>query len=763
MLGLSLKCDDEYAPIFSLYKQCERLVDHMNQMKFLSFWSINDKLDLTVLKQQLVAFRKSGLDGVIFHPRYYPNTPEYLSEAFLSIVDETIMYAKEIGLSFWLYDENGWPSGTASGKVLEQLPDSTCEWLEYTDENSVEIRSKIGVNSLDPQNVSTFINITYEGYKNGLSKTAFDYVEGFFSDEVGFLDSDDLLNDNTLPWSEQIEERYKEKFNESMLPSLHKLFNFEDGAKDLKQRYWEILTDLLAETFYQPINEWCEDNGKRYTMHLKGEENLLFQMAFGGSSFQNLKYVNVPGIDALERHPSNNYFPRIASSVAKQFYDGTALCEAMGGSGWGVNPQSFEQYIKWLIDGGINTFVFHLSQYELKASAIRDWPPSMPLHLSWAEAFPAVIAKLREYAANRKDDNNVLLVAPTRGVMRAYTPEQATVLNIHNGADVQNTPAGVISKQFSRLVEDCHRMGYQFDVTEERIIEQHAQIHEDGIQIGHIKYNKIIIGNGCVFEIDVDDLAKFVVTDNTDWELKNPGQNQYLLDLTKQDSGELTIEIPAEDLSRETTESLAIKTSDEVEAKTIEILENHIKISVMPGVKEEDPFVWLTGDFTLKTEAVYLDKGHQVFTDGPFRLDNPSKEAAAFDLIESGYPFRTEAFVLTKNIKLYSEIPTIKLTGVDANAVRVTVNNECLGWFFGPNFEINGPFKAGNNEIKVELVPSTFNMYGPHHHYNGDRHLTSPLQYVGEKNFADFNDAPDKTHVDGWHFVKCGIGATVLF
>ena len=746
-------------------------------MNFLVFWSINYQLNLDLLKQQLLAFQKSGLDGVVFHPRYYPDMPIYLSETFLDIVSQVIMYAKENGLSFWLYDENGWPSGTAGGKVLTALPESKCEWLLFEpkkdceglfDQTDVYIQSRTGVNSLDSENVATFIEITYEGYKQGLSAEAFDYVTGFFSDEVGFLDSDDLLNDNTLPWSKEIEKRYGEKYGESIIPHLHRLFILE-GYEVTKQRYWEILTDLLAETFYQPINRWCEDNGKLYTMHLKGEENIFFQIAYGGSSFQNLKQVNMPGIDALERFPGNSYYPRIASSLAKQFGDGRCLCEAMGGSGWGVNPESFMKYIKWLMDCGINHFVLHLSQYKLKASAIRDWPPSMPLHLSWQKAFPQVLDRLRDYKQNimvREERIRTLIIAPTRGVMQHYTPDQATVLNIHNGDRVPNTKAGIISKQFNALVESCHQAGILFDVTEERMIEQHAIFFDQYIQLGKMRYNQVIVADGCVFECYERELESFSIANNIPWKLKNPESNQYLLDLAPNATNtELAAVIPIDGLSKSDISTLTLEISDPVDDSHIEVLSNQIKVVVKPSTnKEQQPFVWLKGHFHLTSQDVYIEKDkRQVFTNGPFILTKQKHDLSTTDFIEMGYPFRTDSFILEKSIHLIADAKKMMLTGVHADAVRIWVDDVELGWLFGSDFQIDFPFTKKEYMIRIELVPSTFNQYGPHHHMDGDRHLISPSQYSGEKNFADFDDSPEHTHVAGWHFVKCGVQATVVF
>jgi hypothetical protein len=44
---------------------------------------------------------------MVFHPRFYPGMPPYLSDDYLAHVNATILHAKKLGLRFWLYDENG--------------------------------------------------------------------------------------------------------------------------------------------------------------------------------------------------------------------------------------------------------------------------------------------------------------------------------------------------------------------------------------------------------------------------------------------------------------------------------------------------------------------------------------------------------------------------------------------------------------------------------------------------------------------------------
>jgi hypothetical protein len=66
-------------------------------------------------------------------------------------------------------------------------------------------------------------------------------------------------------------------------------------------------------------------------------------------------------------------------------------------------------------------------------------------------------------------------------------------------------------------------------------------------------------------------------------------------------------------------------------------------------------------------------------------------------------------------------------------------------------------------DLLLKLVPSTFNLHGPHHHIDGDRHVVSPGQFEYVRNFADRPDAPECTRVPEWHFRPFGIDTEVFF
>ena len=111
------------------------------QLHFYALWAINAALDESRLRRQLDQMKSWGFDGAVFHPRFYPNVPPYLSDDYLAILSRTILHAKSIGLGFWLYDENGWPSGTVGGELLRKYPGDAQQWADLVREKPADLRS----------------------------------------------------------------------------------------------------------------------------------------------------------------------------------------------------------------------------------------------------------------------------------------------------------------------------------------------------------------------------------------------------------------------------------------------------------------------------------------------------------------------------------------------------------------------------------------------------------------------------------------------
>lgn len=483
-------------------------------------------------------------------------------------------------------------------------------------------------------------------------------------------------------------------------------------------------------------------------------------------------------MDALERYPGNHYYPRIVSSLAKQFHDGDCLSESLAGSGWGLKPDDMERYIDWLAESGVNYFAFHLWQYTRKSSSVRDWPPNIPIGLTWKDASPVLFEKMKKKWDGRIcRDNRTLIVASVRGVMAQFEPKSAMQINEHNGANTPDNKGGNISMRFEKLIEKCYGLGLDFDVTEERILETYGKMEDGALRIGKQTYDQIIFGEGCLWENEelYQALLKTGMTMDPsamEWKLTGSGRNQILLEtlscnipwkckkatapwirvLDPVKSVKVMGE-PLEKYQADKWEYYEIPQNVEQMAAEKESME--ICIELYP-TGEQQPFVFLEGDFLVKSGSGYRDKdGRQLITDGDFYLCDGLDEIDCRDLIAAGYPF-CESFLKIRAVLPVSENGKLILGGIWADCAFIEIDGNEYGYIWGPDWTLTG-IEPGIHTVDVTLYPSTFNAYGPQHHIDGDRYLTSPGQYMGKKCFADSADAPENTLLPQWHFVKFGI------
>ena len=805
-------------------------------LKFLAFWSINDKPELDRVCAQLDDMKKVGYDGAVWHVRMYPYPDDYLDDEYMNVVSGAILYAKKLGLEFWLYDENGWPSGQCSGKVKKANPSCEFYWLVSDDKNGYELKSKNAINVMDKKSVDTFIELTHEAYKNSLEKEAWDYVTGFFSDEVEFTSATGVNGKNGyIPWTPEVDEIYLARYGEKPEKDFHKLWEATEDSEEFKLRYWNIITEILANNFYKRINDWCQKHGKKYTAHLKGEENPFFQIEYSGSPYTCLKECSVPAVDALERYKNSNYYPRIASSIAKQFHSGEALTEAIGGSGFGLSPIDFYNYIDWLAECGHSTFVLHIGQYCQKGSAIRDWPPDIPFRASWKEAFPSLIASLKEKYKDKDYHNDSLVVVPTARVMSKYQLIGRKGVNEHVGIGDNGSEACKISNKFVDEIEKYYTYNPDFDVTDDNFIEKYGVWENGGITIGNEHYTDIVYSADCYFENAQTEeklrgcaktLTEFLA-DNKDAEKvrkpveglglndklreKNQLAERYaewtdktdrLYDFKVSGYGKNTIQFVSDikvkvhpkkrDNLFHSTYKFKFEVSPDAEIGELELFFTDpvkslkingkrlkaegsfdtftAKFTPKPGINtfsykiakrgivKAYPFVFLNGDFLVKSHAGYSPlegDPHQVVTDGEFYLDTPKTGMSAKDLIEAGFPFMHSSVTVSADIDFAGKL---KLNLLFADAAEVFIDGKSYGFIYDGNNEIGADdIESGIHKVELKMFPSTYNKFGPHHHYEGDRHLCSPLQFSGERGFADWEDAPENPHDSKWRFVKFGL------
>ncbi|MBR5742297.1 MAG: hypothetical protein IKX85_00735, partial [Clostridia bacterium] len=144
--------------------------------------------------------------------------PDYLTPAYLDEYRYALDRAASLGMECWLYDEGGWPSGGACGKVLREYPHLARRTLDVRE---LSFAAGDRYEKSDPDAIAAFVGtdrLTPEGYVFPEACR----VEEYFSrvslfEAVGLPDYPDLL----LPEST---ERFLEATHELYAASLGDLF-----------------------------------------------------------------------------------------------------------------------------------------------------------------------------------------------------------------------------------------------------------------------------------------------------------------------------------------------------------------------------------------------------------------------------------------------------------------------------------------------------------------------------------------------------------
>jgi hypothetical protein len=94
----------------------QKLSNPPAENRSLPFWSWNDVLDPKELRRQIQEMAKAKVGGFFMHARSGLKTT-YLDKPWFEAIAVCLEEGRKAGLIPWAYDEEGWPSGFAGGKV----------------------------------------------------------------------------------------------------------------------------------------------------------------------------------------------------------------------------------------------------------------------------------------------------------------------------------------------------------------------------------------------------------------------------------------------------------------------------------------------------------------------------------------------------------------------------------------------------------------------------------------------------------------------
>ena len=475
----------------------------------LPFWSWNDKLTEKELRRQIQNMHDLKINGFFMHARGGLET-EYLSEEWYDAVKVSVDEAKKLGMEAWSYDENGWPSGFAGGKLLEN-PDYHSVYLthEFKDAfpdntdgiyalyavtgNKKPVRTDSPIDGADKyllvyyktdaSYVDTmrdditeqFIALTHAQYKERLGDDFGKTMCGFFTDEPQYY------RWNT-PYSKFMDKWFNEEYGYSVFEAIPALFCDFEGAKSLRYDYHRITHTKFMENFAKKVYDWATENGIEITGHGIEESSLVGQMMCCGSVMPFYEYQHLPGIDYLGRGLQTPLSSKQLGSACEQLGRKKALSEMFACCGWDVTPEELKHIAELQYAGGVNIMCQHLYPYSERGQRKRDYPAHYSDHNPWQphlKEFDEYFNNLGYILSRGKEDADILVIHPIHSAWLVYQRITNKIPTLE--ADFREL--------FVNLSE--HQIPYHFG--EESMMLRHGSVEGSKIKIGNCTYSTVVL------------------------------------------------------------------------------------------------------------------------------------------------------------------------------------------------------------------------------------------------------------------------------
>lgn len=402
---------------------CVQPTDSFNQDAFRNpdsvhwpayFWLWNAPLEPDVLRSQLRNMTEHGARSVCMLPMpkaFRPDStnnqmePDYLTSEFLQRVRLAVDEAASFGMKWWLYDEGGWPSGHALGKVTDghpefrqctltrevvsaaqpvTVPDDALAlvvegatpavlqpretWTPAKPEETAYIyRVTYGgyADLLNPAAVQRFIELTHAAYATVLTPDFGKTVLFTFTDECHVPS---MNPPKSIPWSPGIESDSEKTAGKDILAILPLLFADRGSASSVdaaraRVEFCDVWSKRFQQAYFGQIRDWCREHDLASGGHLGDDHETAKAGTAGyGSALRQLRALDMPGVDVIWRQlmpglGEQSNFPKFASSAAHLNGTRYSFTESFCVYGNGLTPAQ----MKWLVDyqyiRGINLFV----------------------------------------------------------------------------------------------------------------------------------------------------------------------------------------------------------------------------------------------------------------------------------------------------------------------------------------------------------------------------------------------------------------------
>lgn len=408
----------------------EQFKNPPREFSVLPFWFWNDTLKADELLRQIEDFDEHGVYGFVIHPRMgLPKNMDFLSPEMLEHMRVAIEEAERRDMKVILYDEGSYPSGSCEGQVVARNPahaarglakidlepgeDPKLEegWklvsivnrpdgkrmalvecpsgghirgLHWLDEETEKEDLPPAGDILNPDAVSSFIELVYDRFAENFSKHFGKTIVAVFTDEPNPLGRGSKRG--VIPG------------NAKLLPQINQILGYDfspyfadlwyTDTKDWEQRrmdYERAITICLEENYYSRLSDWCEKHGISLTGHPAGSMDLGAQ-----------KYFQIPGQDLVWRYvePGDKALNGQHSTMAKNASSAMVHLgrrrnsnELYGAYGHNLTYDEMVWLANWCFVRGQNMLYPHAFYYSIRGARFNERPPDVGPNAAWWDEY----------------------------------------------------------------------------------------------------------------------------------------------------------------------------------------------------------------------------------------------------------------------------------------------------------------------------------------------------------------------------------------
>lgn len=342
------------------------------QFRPMPFWHLNGTVTDEGIIKQLEDAKTAGFGGTTVLPMDNMS-PVYLTPAYFDRYKLILETSKKLGMDVIMYDDVGFPSGTAGGIIEREFPQFLRKSLDKTEIDvtglpyfksivpegklmaavAMDMKTKeridlkpfivnnllswkvpkggdwhvlffnnkaanfwkvnMPMDAMDPAAMNQFMKLTYDQYDKRFSSYFTNTIKLTFFDDVGFLRRE-------RTWTNLFNEKFKALNGyepDLFYPALW--YDIGIDTESARVAFFNTRSELLSEGYPKTVNDWTSKLGLKSTGHPPGNYGLQ-PVDMHGDIFKFIRHIPLPLADAIIDYGHGRDGFKLVSSAA-DLYD----------------------------------------------------------------------------------------------------------------------------------------------------------------------------------------------------------------------------------------------------------------------------------------------------------------------------------------------------------------------------------------------------------------------------------------------------------